>query len=64
MFILPVMKDHLSCETTQFKGHFVQVSLYQVDDVHFPLLTDVPRTGHQECSGSEPEGNHQRLVPR
>ena len=28
MFILPVMRDHLSWETTKFGGHFVQVSLY------------------------------------
>ena len=28
MFILPVMKDHLSWETTKFRGHFIQVSLH------------------------------------
>ena len=30
MFILPVMKDHLTWETTKFGGRFIQVSLYIV----------------------------------
>ena len=29
MFILPVMKDHLSWETTKFSGHFRQVSQWK-----------------------------------
>ena len=28
MFILPVVKDHLSWETTKTIGRFIQVSLY------------------------------------
>ena len=28
MFILPVVRDHLSWETTKFSGRFIQVSLY------------------------------------
>ena len=30
MFFLPVVKDHLSWETTKFGGHFIQVSLYHI----------------------------------
>ena len=29
MFILPVMRDHLSWETTKLSGRFIQASLYQ-----------------------------------
>ena len=29
MFILPVVKDHLSWETTKFSGPFMQVLLYK-----------------------------------
>ena len=28
LFILPVMRGHLSCETTKFDGRFTQVPLY------------------------------------
>ena len=33
MLILPVMKDHLSWETTKFSGCFIQVSLYMGVDI-------------------------------
>ena len=34
MFILPVMKDHLSWEITKFSGRYIQVSLHIDGFVH------------------------------
>ena len=38
-FILPVMKDHLSWQTTTFSGRFIQVSLYVQDFMSFKVCT-------------------------
>ena len=32
MFILPLVRDHLSWETTQFSGTFIQDSLYHINE--------------------------------
>ena len=44
MFMVPVMKDHLSWETVTFNGHFLEVlcddSLITEND-YFPLLESI-----------------------
>ena len=53
MFILPVMKDHLSWETKKSSGRFIQVSLYQRDrDVvvsYFWVINGVDSFGDEGC---------------
>ena len=42
MFILPVVRGHLSWETTKFNGRFMQVSLY------YDVLEAMDTKGHAQ----------------